>query len=175
MSDLDNAIRTALRPLIGLKLSVARNAGNMKVLHFGDLRRTDKGLIGKYALHIQCPWRIERDGRIVTGWADYYIRADNNDDEEWEPGAVTGHLQNQIVADLLQEYDAETRSYTNQTDHFQVTEVSSDEFGGVQIHMTGNYQIVLFPCASRSEAWRLLEPGSETPHFVVEAGIARLE
>ncbi len=175
MTELENEISRALRPLIGLKLSVARNAGNMKVLHFGDLRRTDRGLLGKYALHINCPWRMEHDGRIVTGSADFYIRADDNEDEEWEPGTVTGHLQNQILAELFQGYDAETRSYTNQTDHFWVTDVSSDRVGGVQIRFTGNYQIMLFPCASRGEEWRLLEPGSEKAHFVIDASVARLK
>jgi hypothetical protein len=147
----------------------------MKVLHFGNLRRTDKGLFGEYALHIQCPWRIEHGVRIATGWADYYLPADDNHDEHWEPGMITGHLQNQVLADLLKGYDSETRSYTNETEYFHVVSLNPDEFGGVRIHLTGDYQIVLFPCASRGEHWRLLEPGSEKPHFVVEGGLVRFE
>ncbi len=175
MPELMGELSTVLHALVGLKLSIARNAGNMKVLHFGETRRTDKGLVGTYALHIQSPWRMEHAGRIVTGSGDYYIRADNNDNEDWEPGTVTGHLQNQILEGLLQGYDAETRSYTNTTEQFSVTDVASDSFGGIQIQMTGNYRIVVFPCASRGEDWRLLEPGANRPHFVVEAGSVRLE
>jgi hypothetical protein len=119
--------------------------------------------------------RIECDGRIVTGWADYYIGADTNDNRDWEPGTVTGHLQNQILAELLHGYDNETRSYTNETDLLLVTDATSDSLGGIQVQLTGNYRIVLFPCASRGEEWRLLEPGSDTPNFVVEAGCTRLE
>ena len=77
-TDLKEEINTVLRSLVGLKLSIVRNAGNMKVLHFGDAIRIDAGLVGKYALHIQRPWRLERDGRVITGWSDYYIRADDN-------------------------------------------------------------------------------------------------
>jgi hypothetical protein len=47
----------------------------MKNFHFGDLRKRDKSFVGRYALHIQCPWRIERAGRIVTGSVDFYERA----------------------------------------------------------------------------------------------------
>jgi hypothetical protein len=63
-------IRRSLTQLIGLKLAVARRAADMRVLHFGTIRpalKSDlpsrknkpRGSIGDFALHIQCPWRIE--------------------------------------------------------------------------------------------------------------------
>jgi len=158
-----------------LQLSIARNAGNMKGFHFGNRKRTARRLVGEYAIHIQCPWRMQYDGRIITGSADYYTRADDNDDPDWEPGTISGHLQNQILGRILQGFDAETRSHINETEYLFVTAVDADTFGGAEIHMTGGYDLVLFPCASRGEEWRLIQPGSDAPHFVVEAGAASLE
>ena len=170
------AIIAALHPLIGRKLSITFNAGNMKGIHFGELRRLPDGrLVGEYALHIQCPWRLEHDGRVITGSLDYYVRADNNSDENWEPGTVSGHLQDQILSELLGGDDETSRSNANQTQHFIATEITSDSFGGCQIELSGNYRLALFPCASRNEAWRLLEPGVNKEHFFIEAGKALLE
>lgn len=145
------------------------------MLHFGNLRHTDRGLVGRYALHIQCPWRIEGGNQIVVGSSDYYSRADDNLDASWEPGTVTGHLQNQILGTLFEGIDVDGRSYINQTAHFEVTKVSSDCFGGAMVFFTGGYVLVLFPSGSRGEAWRLFEPGSESPHMVVEDGVAKSE
>ncbi len=50
----------ALEPLVGLPLSIARSAADMRVFHFGKVRpaANGKGTVGEYALHIQCPWRL---------------------------------------------------------------------------------------------------------------------
>ena len=142
MRDTKGMITKALQPLIGRKLSVARNAGNMKLFHFGELRRRpDEGLVGEYALHVQCPWRLEQDGRVITGSLDYYVRADANPDPDWQPGAVAGHLQNQILSELLGGYDEKSRSYTNQTQQLMVINVTSDSFWGAQIELSGNYRL----------------------------------
>jgi len=175
MSDIAREVKDALRQLIGLKLSIARNAGNMKVFHFGSLRREEpRRLVGEYALHISCPWRLEQNGRIITGWSDYFTRADDNDDEDWEIGCTTGHLQNQILAALLRGFDSQTRSYVNETEEFVVENVGSDQFGGLQIGMTGSYRLVILIAGSKDEYWRLLRPSSKEPQFVVSGdGIER--
>ncbi len=58
-----------LEELIGLNLSIARRAADMRVLHFGEITVDDdeRGSTGEIALHIQCPWRIEGPDGIVTG------------------------------------------------------------------------------------------------------------
>ena len=88
---------------------------------------------------------------------------------------MTGHLQNQILKEVLQGYDAATRSDMNTTDKFSVTSVAGDSFGGAQIEMTGYYRISIFPCASREEEWRFLEPSSGKQHSVIEAGSSHVE
>lgn len=175
VESLYHQIETVLQRLIGLRLSIARNAGNMKVLHFGETTRLDSGLVGQYALHIQCPWRLDSREGIVTGSDDFYVRADDNPDADWEPGTVTGHLQNQILGELLQGYDPDTRSYINSTGGFTVQSVVADRFGGFEIQLSAGYRIFAFPTGSRSEHWRLVSPGGPPEHFVVANGAARFE
>jgi hypothetical protein len=175
LENLQTQIASALQKLTGSRLSIARNAGNMKVFHFGETRLFNSQLVGRYALHIQCPWRLDGIEGIITGSGDFYVRADDNSDAEWEPGVVTGHLQNQILLQLLQGYDPKTRSYVNATDGFIVQSVIADGYGGFEIHLSGSYRIVVFPTGSRGEQWRLVFPGAEAEHFVVSGGAGHFE
>ena len=166
--------RQALAKLVGLRLSAAHNAGNMKTLQFGDLhRRGEKGYVGQFALHIQCPWRIERLGKIVTGSADYYQRASDNTDESWEPG-ILGNLQNEIFGRMFEGLNDDTRHTVNRSDQLVVEEVAADSFGGARICMSGEYDLVIFPAGTKWEDWRLFEPDMEKPHFVIDDGKAVL-
>ncbi len=83
MRDIEATISNALKPLIGLPLSIARNAGNMKVLPFWEHTATPqwKGHFGEYALHIQCPWRIVQAGKILTGSQDFFEEQLDQPDE----------------------------------------------------------------------------------------------
>src|SRR5215469_13096671 len=82
---LEHQIVRAFGPVYGLKLSMARNAGNMKNFQFGAIgtQPTEKGTTGQFALQIRCPWRIVSSvcpWRITT--ADPMI-TDSGDG--WEP------------------------------------------------------------------------------------------
>lgn len=66
---------TALSQIIGLPLTAARRAADMRTFQFGTLREVERGSVGDFALHVQCPWRIEGPAGIVTGRLDL-----------WEPG-----------------------------------------------------------------------------------------
>ena len=58
--------------LIGLRLSIVRRAADMLVLHFGTIRPhpSGKGTAADYALHVQCPWRMDSPKGTVTGRDD---------------------------------------------------------------------------------------------------------
>jgi hypothetical protein len=60
----------ALSQIIGLPLTAARRAADMRTFQFGTLRPVDRGSVGDFALHVQCPWRIEGPDGIVTGRSD---------------------------------------------------------------------------------------------------------
>ncbi len=127
MPDLIGELNTVLHSLIGLKLSIAKNAGNMNC----------------------CTLAIP-GGQIKGSWEG--MLSISNAHGEWN--MVAG---------------------SSPTEQYSVTGVTLDSCGGIQIQMTGDYKIIVFPCASRGEDWRLLEPGSDKPHYVVEAGTARVE
>jgi hypothetical protein len=161
----------ALQPLVGLKLSIARRAASMRVFHFGAIKphHRGKGTVGAYALHLQCPWRlVGRDG-IITGSSDRNeppangAEIDRND-------ARTGTLQDVRLAALFGGYDLETRSHINATGGLVVTAVTADHFGSVDVSLTGDVRLQLFPDGSLGEDWRFFDASGEKPHFVAEAG-----
>ena len=155
---------TVLECLVGQRLCIARNAGNMKNFHFGKTWVRDGCTMGQFALHIQCPWRLEGGGRILTGSGDYYVRADENQDPDWEPGMQTGHRQDEVLktlfglkSDALP--DAEKPILT-------VLDARSTIFGDIELVLSFGYRLVIFPASSREEEWRLLPLANEGPHSV---------
>ena len=77
MMDTVEEIIKRLSVLAGLKVSGVGRAADMLTVQFGplvswiSLRGTTK-LVGTWALHIQCPWRIESAGAFLTGKSDLY-------------------------------------------------------------------------------------------------------
>src|SRR5262245_34261091 len=115
-------IESRLSPLIGKRLSIARRAADMRVLHFGDVRAVDEGTVGEFALHIQCPWRIDGPEGIVTGRTDLWtLPSRDYPPDDWSYDE--GNLQDERVTRLLLSQDpiAETGSLV-------VEKVSASEF-----------------------------------------------
>jgi hypothetical protein len=161
----------ALQPLVGLKLSIARRAAGMLVFHFGAIRphRRGRGTVGAYALHVQCPWRLVGPDGIITGSADRDeppangAEIDRND-------ARAGTLQHVQLAAFLGGYDPETGSHINATEGLVVVAVTADRFGSVDISLTDEVRLQLFPDGSLGEDWRFFDASGENAHFVAEAG-----
>ena len=97
MSSLQERAAAAFGALVGKRLTLTKSSGNLRAFHFGDVRRTENTVQAEYALHVSCPWRMERDGRILTGSGDYYSRADDNEDPAWEYGMPWGTVQQQAL------------------------------------------------------------------------------
>src|SRR5262249_25646643 len=76
----------ALRQIIGLPLTAVRRAADMRTFQFGAMRLVDGGFVADFALHVQCPWRIEGADGIVTGRSDLWEPAEENTpfDENWD-------------------------------------------------------------------------------------------
>lgn len=89
MAENDNQTRLEnyLQVLVGLPLSIARNAADMKVFHFGTIRPhpSGRGTVGAYALHVQCPWRFVDEKTVSTGTSDRFVEpaegTSTNDDD----------------------------------------------------------------------------------------------
>jgi hypothetical protein len=174
-------IAKAFAPVYGMKLSIARNAGSMKNFQFGNIvaHPSSKGTIGQYALHIQCPWRVvvaqcawrvPTKNLIVAGSGDWWEpaeRSENFDWDDWNHNRQTPSLQQKALAELFQEYDEATKSWINISDQLVVQQVESDDYGGLNIHLSGGYRLQAFPDGASGEHWRLFEPSTEAPHLVM--------
>lgn len=168
-------ILSYLSLLIGKQLSIARRAASMRGFHFGRITiEADKNRsTGEFALHIQCPWRIEGPIGIVTGDEDLWEPVGQDEDIDWEKWNYEDNenLQDQQVGELLGGYDPMTKSFINKTEFLVVEAINADDFGGASISLSGNYRLVLFPSSSVSENWRLFQPSSDQEHFVIAGGL----
>jgi hypothetical protein len=171
MLDTKAQINRLLSKLIGLPLAIARDAASMKNFQFGVVRPhpSGDGTIGQYALHIQCPWRLLGREGIVTGSYYYYEPADADKEVDLNDRQA-GNLQRKHLGDLLRKYDASTRSWVNDTAHLVVEAVAADDFGSLELILSGDFRLQIVPCGTGGEDWRFFAPGSEEDHLVIEGG-----
>lgn len=147
--------------LIGLRLSIIRRAADMLVLHFGDIgaHSSGEGTVGAYALHVQCPWRLDAATGIVTGRDDLWVYAGpGRRPESWsyDDGLST---QDKRFAGLFVR-DEDTRSWVSDSDRFFVIAAQQTKLDDVKIDFANEFAIILFPASCASEACRLLAPDS---------------
>jgi hypothetical protein len=160
-------IQAALKVLRGFKLSIARRAGNMANFQFGDIVEVEGGTLGEYALHVQCPWRIDGPEGVITGRYDLWRGTSGAImPDDWEPG-ISDNLQDRRLGELFQGYDAQTESHVNATEWLVVERVQASAVGDATIYLSGGYRLMLFPSGSTGEEWRIFRPRTNDPHFVV--------
>jgi len=151
----------ALSQIIGLPLTAVRRAADMRTFQFGTLRAVDRGSVGDFALHVQCPWRIEGPDGIVTGRLDLWEPVEDNApiDKNWDydksPNLQDARLEGWLSHNELP---------------LVVNRVESDEFGGASITFRQGFVLRLFPCGTRGEDWRLFKPKANAPHLVIIGG-----
>lgn len=155
--------------LIGLRLSIIRRAADMLVLHFGKVRAhpSGDGTVGDYALHVQCPWRLDGPKGTVTGRDELWVYAGPGEQPSGWTHEDGFSLQDRKFAGLFAR-DELTRSWVNESDRFAVVAAKQTEHGDVIIELANRYAFRLFPASSRGEAWRLFAPESES-HLVFPA------
>jgi|SRR5688572_19030939 len=172
MNSIADQIASQLQPLVGLKLSIARRAADMRGFHFGPIKRVEGGTIADYALHIQCPWRLEDENGIITGRTDLWEPAEITPDIDWDTWDYdeNENLQDHRLESVLGGYDSETHSFVNNSDLLVVENFHVDNYGGVTLLLSGGYRLVIFPAGSQGEDWRLLGPDSKVHHLVISGG-----
>jgi hypothetical protein len=172
MNTIADQIASQLQPLVGLKLSIARRGADMRSFHFGPIKRVKNGTVGDYALHIQCPWRLEGQNGIVTGRSDLWEPAETTSDVDWDNWNYEkdGNLQDNRLGSVLGGYDPDTRSLMNNSNLLVVENIYTDNYAGVTLILSGGYRLVIFPAGSRGEDWRLLGPANKGHHFVISGG-----
>lgn len=172
MGIVSQEILSHLKPLVGLKLALVRRAADLRNFQFGTVRAVEGGSVGEYALHVQCPWRIEGSDGITTGRSDLWQPAEPSQEIDWDQWDYEKdeNLQDRRFAALLGGYDPATGSFVNATEHLIVEDVCADDYGGAAIRFSGGYKLVLFPAGTRGEDWRVFRPDTDDSHFVVAGG-----
>ena len=147
--------------LIGLRLSIIRRAADMLVLHFGPIRPhpSGEGTVADYALHVQCPWRIDSPNGTLTGRDDLWEYAGpGKRPKNWSYDDGLS-LQDKRFGSVFVR-DESTQSWVNESDGFGVAGAHQTKRGDVTLALVNGYTIFLFPAAFMGEAWRLFAPGS---------------
>jgi hypothetical protein len=152
MSRIHEEISERISILVGLELSGITCAADMLMLQFGPLTpvRNRKGAVkhvGKWALHIQCPWQIECTGCVLASQAD--LRGSDG-----QAAHVVDKLGELIRVHGLHIVEAA-----------RVT-----EWGDVDLLLSASVRILTTPAhVADAEDWRLFAPG-KNEHFVFEGG-----
>jgi hypothetical protein len=169
--DIEAEIIRELSPILNLPITIARNAGNMKNFQFGRVRPspTGKGTVGESGLHVECPWRILADDRILTGSEDLHEPAEDGgelDDDDLR----FGNLQQKLLGTIFGTYDPATRSLVDETNALVVTAIHADRFGGLDLEIAGGFRLQVFPSGSREEEWRFISHEPNYFHVVLKGG-----
>lgn len=168
------AIRAALEPLRGLRLSTVTRASEMLTLGFGELEMVGKRQVAQYAVHLQAPWRLDHLATgTITGRSDVWEPLELPAPEGWhwdEGPNLRDHLLGQLFP-----LNETKRRYENHSDDFIVREIEATAAGDLTIRFAGPYEFRVLPQSTRQEAWRVFRPGDYSPHFVFEAARAAFE
>ena len=162
-------IEKALAPLRGLRLWDAGRAADMLWLQLGErvrapTSRDPERQVGAFALRVMCPWRVTGSAGIITGRSDIFVPSDPDEDEsefQWDrPGRsiVDQQLSTWIEA--------------HKDRPLAVLEITVDRCAGFAMRLEDLNSLEVFPDAFSMphdirEHWRILQPGQDTPHFVV--------
>ncbi len=159
-------IKKELKQLIGLELTRTTRTGATECLKFGTLYKIDhKGIerqVGKFGLHLQCPWRITQNNIILVGDNDLYEHPSEaeNFDSNFDWDVPNGNLRDVKLSVIL-------KSKKNVVEFVYV-----DEYGGFELIFNEDTKLSVFPTlsvkSSYGEFWRLLNNQCEAKnHFVV--------
>jgi hypothetical protein len=161
-----NEISAALSVLVGQPFWRTSRASSLQCFHFGErTTRIDRNgelvEVGRYALHVECAWRLRLDATILVASRDRYDVIDGGD--SWD----------RIGANLLDHRMAEVIA---QRCPVAVTRVSTTSLGDVTIEMDAGLALEIWiDDSSSDELWRLLSPGKSEPHVVFTAGQLRVD
>lgn len=139
-----------------LILDIGR-AADLVWLQFGDSSQPEP--VASYALHLQCPWRITYEQKIIVGSADMYRPCSDYGGDidlfEWDI-AGTNALDEKVNLHF----------HLNKL-QWEVERILTDHYGGFIICFSNGYQLEAFTHeTSDAELWRLLMRREEQ-HFVV--------
>ena len=133
-------------------------------LHEQHDQRGRTRLLGEFALHIQCPWRIRVDGRLLVGHQDFSVIGVRDDKGFYQPqpGLSWGDqvLENISSALLL--------------GPLTVTAVVLKQQGDLRINLDQGHTLEVFNTSSTDEeVWRVIKSGrgQKKSRHIVRTGL----
>lgn len=162
---MKQSVDAALHPLISLQLWTSRRSADVQGFHFGESRpvvsQGETFLVGTYALHVQCPWRIKGPKRLLVGSYDRFTPAAGR---SWEDPDFESDVPGASLID--ERIDALFGPEAQQ--HFVVQSVEADDVGGLRMSLGEGTVLEVFPNhTDDAEFWRLFQPWNDNRHFVV--------
>src|ERR1700679_3458625 len=115
---MDIDLQRSLTALKGLPLWGVGGASDLALFEFGDRRTVlshlgKEKLVGDYALHIQCPWRMTRGDTIITGRGDIFCTPEES--EEPSPSDFDWQESNRFDRIIATLFDEPSRRFTVQS------------------------------------------------------------
>ena len=161
---LGDLLEQQLSVLVGEPFRYIGRASDLVWLGFGPLesappRPDPDRRVAHYALHVQCPLRLDIESRAAVGSWDIWEQPDapgrTPEDFEWDvQGANLFDVQAAELNEMLSR-DVPT-----------VIRVRADSQGSLTVDMTNELCLRVFPSVSyRQENWRFFVPSG--PHLVV--------
>jgi len=161
---LGGLIELHLGVLLDEPLAYIGRAADLVWIGFGEVIHAPSQLdpdrrLARYSLHVQCPFRVEADGRTLLGSGDIYVHPDTPEDT---PLDFDWDCQGENLFDHRAVEFNERLILTTP----RVAQITGDANGGLTVDLTGRLRLQLFPSTSYSgESWRFFLPNG--PHFVV--------
>ena len=161
---MSSPYQIAIQSLNSLRVSSIGAAADMLWVHFGEFRTvpTRDGLtkeVGEWALHLQCPWRFVRNGKIILGSSDFYYQAE--DGEPLKRDSNSKSLFSLKAARLNQYLHSEVVG---------IVDIHLSGAGAFELRMGSGVVFSVMPVesleVSDAESWRLFQPSTDLPHFV---------
>ena len=151
---MKDEIESVMSALIGLPLAERYRTVDMEGFQFGN------DLASGYALHVQCPWRIERAGQLVVGYRDMRDPPDGVSVEGWDPNDAHVTRRDELLRGFIDERRAHPRL---------VVDVEATNAGDVRLILDDGSELRIFPdsVAVDDEYWRLLKGPPRGDHYVV--------
>lgn len=161
-------VAEALEVLVGAPLIDTARFADMEAFRFGPLieasgRTGDPRRVATYTLHVQCPWRIVFEDRIVVGRRDWALPPTGVDEEGFDPDEAGVTRRDERMERFLAERLEHPRV---------VVSCIAGVQGSASILFNDASALELFPDTSTGdgerESWRLIWP--DRRHFVVTDG-----
>lgn len=138
-------------------------ASDLLWLSFGEMVATtnikgEEKLKSRYALHIQCPWRLFKGGKLVLELNDMYIPRTGLEVSsfDWEK------FGDNRFDEILREFKSSILSMQ------LISKITADDEGSLIIDFTNNIKFEVCPDSKeRHEFWRFIIFGETSEHFVI--------